>query len=239
MANMTPRECSEILFDLGRVNESEHMAHEALEIFGEQPCILKRLAYINVIKGKPEAAHKFLAVLERSLLHKTWAQRLRRQLHVDPTLSNVPRIASCRELMVQRDSISDVENLERMLLGLLERNPRNRMAFEYLMAHYLLTRQLDKLVANLKRLDDFDYARMPTHYQEALIVHLEDDDSQQTDLGAWTLRPEVRQRHAEFTRALQRFSKDRAAEAYHALHGEFGNTYFFFSLFGANVRPSQ
>ena len=34
------------------------------------------------------------------------------------------------------------------------------MAFEYLMAYYLLTRRIDKMVANLHRFDDFDQARL-------------------------------------------------------------------------------
>ena len=63
----------------------------------------------------------------------------------------MPVVASRRELMVSViPSASWI--LETMLERLLERNPRNRMAFEYLMAHYLLTRQIDKMVANLRPL---------------------------------------------------------------------------------------
>ncbi|HUT89032.1 MAG TPA: DUF6057 family protein, partial [Thermoguttaceae bacterium] len=137
MARLTPRQCSDIFFDLGRINESEHMAYEALEVFGDRPRVLKRLVYTYVLKGEPEAARRFLAFLERSLLHARWARDCRRQLDADPTLSGVPAVASRRELMVTRDSIDDLVDLETMLLGLLERNPRNRMALEYLMAHYL------------------------------------------------------------------------------------------------------
>ncbi len=75
------------------------------------------------------------------MLHGRWAFQCRRQLDADPELCDVPVIASRRELMVVGDSIDNTKHAERMLQGLLERNPRNRMAFEYLMAHYLLTRQ--------------------------------------------------------------------------------------------------
>ncbi|MHC4404905.1 MAG: DUF6057 family protein [Planctomycetota bacterium] len=240
MAQTTPRQCSEILFDLGRINESEQMAHEALEFFGDRRSILKRLVYINVIKGRPEAARRFLAVLECSLLHGSWARRLRRRLDRDPSLSDVPEIASRRDSMVKRDSLNELEDLESMLLGLLERNPRNRMAFEYLMAHYLLTRQVDKLVANLQRLDDFEYPCMPRHYEEALIVHLhlQSDGSQAIGFDKWKVRQEAWQLYAAFIEALQPFSKDNVDEAYKALHGEFGDSYFFFYLFGTNYRPS-
>lgn len=235
MVGTTPRQCGEIFFDLGRINESEHMAYESLEIFGDQPTVLKRLVYINVLKGRPEAARRFLALLERSLLHRSWARRLSRQLDRDSALSDVTEVASRRDLMVTRDSVNDVEDLEGMLLALLERNPRNRMAFEYLMAHYLLTRQLDKLVANLRRLEDFDYRHMPTHYEEALIMHLQTSGSEETAHRKWTVRPETWRRHAALMQALQRFSRDNPEEAYEVLRGEFGDTYFFFCLFGQNI----
>ena len=102
-AQRVPLECGDILFDLGRINESQHMAYEALELFGERPQTLQRLVYLHAIKGEPDAARRFLAVLERSLWHRGWARDCLRQLDADPTLSGVPVVASRRELMVDRD----------------------------------------------------------------------------------------------------------------------------------------
>ena len=155
-----------------------------------------------MIKGEPEAARRFLALLERSLLHRRWARRLRRQLDDDPTLSDVPIVASRRKLMVVRDAIGEVERLEAMLEGLLERDRRNRMAFEYLMAHYLLTRQIDKLAANLDRFDDFQYPHLPRHCEEALVIYSE-AGQQALDLGDREIRPEARRRFYEYVRTLQ------------------------------------
>jgi len=233
MAKATPRQCSDIFFDLGRINESEHMAYEALESFGDRPRILKRLVYINVLKGEPELARKFLALLERSLLHNGWARRVRRQLDVDPMLSDVPVVASRRELMVVRDSFGNVTHLEMMLQGLLERNPRNRMAFEYLMAHYLLTRQLDKLAANLHRFDDFRYERLPRHCEEALMIYLATGGSQNVDLRQREISPETQRRFGEFVRIERQFRGDASA-AFTALYPDFRDTYFFCYVFGHN-----
>ena len=173
-AQRVPLECGDILFDLGRINESQHMAYEALELFGERPHTLQRLVYLHAIKGEPDAARRFLAVLERSLVHRRWARDCLQQLDADPTLAGVPVVASRRALMVERDFTGRLD-LETMLGQLLERNPRNRMAFEYLMAYYLLTRRIDKMVANLHRFDDFGQARLPRHCEEAIVIHLDDD----------------------------------------------------------------
>lgn len=239
MAQTTPRQCSEILFELGRINESEHMAYEALEVYGCRPRILRRLIYINVLKGRPEAARRFVALLERSLLHSEWAHRCNRQLDNDPTLSGVPAVALRLELMVERDSVDDVKDLERMLQGLLERNPQNRMAFEYLMAHYLVTQQVDKLAANLHRFEDFDETRLPRHCQEALAVHLTVTGSQEAESQEQMVSSKTWRRQREFMRAVQQFSGDEAPKAFAELHADFGDSYFFFHVFGRNRMPSN
>jgi hypothetical protein len=242
-AQRAPLDCSDVLFDLGRINESEHMAYEALEKYGERPHTLKRLIYINVIKGEPEAARRFLALLDCSLLHRQWARHCRRQLDADPTLSGVPVIASRRELMMLDDHVGSLD-LETMLEQLLERNPRNRMAFEYLMAHYLLTRQLEKMVANLHRFEEFDCARLPRHCEEAFVVYLATGGSQDVDLGGYQIHPETRRRYGDFIRALGRF-QGNARAAFIALHHDFGDSYFFSHTFGHNdlqfilSRPSR
>ena len=145
-------------------------------------------------------------------------------------------VNSRRELMVVRDSIDDVAQLETMLEGLLERNPRNRMAFEYLMAHYLLTRQLDKLMANLYRFDDFDYQRLPRHCEEALVIHLANTGSRNLDLGGREIDPEMVRRFEEFLRTGREF-QDNASAAFAALYSSFGDSYFFCYVFGHNKPP--
>lgn len=242
-AQRAPLECGDILFDLGRINESEHMAYEALELFGERPHTLQRLVYLHAIQGEPDAARRFLAVLERSPWHRRWAQDLLRQLDADPTLASDPVIASRRALMVERDFTGKLD-LETMLGQLLERNPRNRMACEYLMAYYLLTRQVDKMVANLHRFDVFDQARLPRYCEEAILIHLDTVGPQAIDLRGRQIHPETRRRGGEFVQAVGRWEGNPSA-AFAALHHDFGDSYFFFYVFGYNdfrlapARPSR
>ena len=130
----------------------------------------------------------------------------------------------------------DEVDLEAMLLGLLERNSANQMAFEYLMAHYLLTRQLDKMAAQLHRLDDFpafDDLRVPRHCEEALVLHLATTKRRHFDLGRRQIRAETWRRFGEFLRIEREFRPDVSA-AFDALRPEFGDTYFFSFVFGQN-----
>ena len=89
---------SDILFDLGRIGESERWAHDALAARGPLPAILERLALINVVKGRPEAARTFLRALGRTLFHRRRARELLRRLDSDPGLAGDPAIERSRSL---------------------------------------------------------------------------------------------------------------------------------------------
>jgi hypothetical protein len=227
-----PLECSDLFFDLGRINESEHMAYESLELFGERPRTLQRLVDLHVIKGEPDAARRFLAVLERSLGYRGWARDCLRQLDADPTLFGEPLVASRRALMVNQDFTGKLD-LETMLGHLLERNSQNRMACEYLLAYYLLTRRIDKLVANLHRLETFDEVRWPRHYEEALVIYLEMTGTPPSAWKGRPISPETWRRNADFVQALGRFPGPTPA-AFQTLHRDFGDSYFFFFVFRHN-----
>jgi len=136
--------------------------------------------------------------------------------------------------MVQLDSVGDAGNTETLLKGLLERDPRNRMALEYLMAHYLLTRQAGKVFANRHRLDGRDGARYPRHIEEALACHLATAGRNELDLNAQSIRPETWQRFVEFVDAERQSAGDPSA-AFAALYPDFHDTYFFSLVFGHNI----
>jgi len=115
------------------------------------------------------------------------------------------------------------------------------MAFEYLMAHYLLTRQLDKLAANLHRFEDFSYTRLPRHCEEALMIYLATGGPQDVDLGKREISPETQRRFNEFVR-IERQYRGNTSAAFAALYPDFGDSYFFCYIFGHNnllIGPSR
>jgi hypothetical protein len=125
--------------------------------------------------------------------------------------------------------------VETMLLRLLERNRHNRMAFEYLMAHYLLTRQLDKFALHIKRLADFDYPDIPRHYEEAMLLLIR-SGRQYGEFGlenrqiSW----ETQRRFNNFSLVVGRHLRDKEAARNATMPG-FGDTYCFYYLFGSPV----
>lgn len=191
----------EVLFRLGRVNEAEHAALEALEMNGPRPEILRLLAEIYTVKREPDTARVFLGVLSRDLVHGSWAVGRLRRLRDEPPAPPERESRDLRSCMPQADMVS--ESSELVLLALLATNRNNRMAFEYLMAYYLLTRQPDKVVCHLGRLNDFGsdaFASrvIPEHYAEAMLLYFQNVGRPQEappQLPGWTI-PEAALRRA-------------------------------------------
>ncbi len=212
---------------LGLVNEAEREAHETLAVYGEHGCVLYRLALINIAKKQPEAARMFLRTLRRHLIYGRRADRLLRRLQADPLLSTDPEIQRIRSVMLRADEVGADSSGEHEYLELLESNRHNRMAFEYLMALYLLTRNLDEFAANLPRLRDFDYPDLPRHYQETILLY-ETDTSKRADRCGYDISDDVLQEFVEFSRDLGLCAGGRDRVATKALTRKYGGTYFHY-----------
>jgi hypothetical protein len=221
---------SNIFMELGLMNLAEKQTHECLENTGSYPPFLKRLAMINIVKGRVETARVFLRVLGKDLIYGRQAKDIMRRLDADPQLSGDDEVELLRSIMSVEDWIAHVKGIEEnSLLRLLERNRHNRMAFEYLMAHYLLTGRPKKVAANIGRLDDFDYKGIPRHYEEAILLH-KDITREEVDLHGRYISGETLERLYKFKRIYNRL-KDDVRAAGNALRADFGDSYFFYYVF--------
>ncbi|UCF42564.1 MAG: hypothetical protein JSV99_08165 [Planctomycetota bacterium] len=160
------------LYELGHINRAEDTAYGALALADYYPTGLQKLALINILKGQTDAARTFLHALSKDSLYKDWAERYLDRLETDPVLSADEHIQHMRSVMLVEDNLRRaVTATDDLYLILLEKNRLNRMAFEYLMAWFLLNGHLEDFIRNLNRLDDFDYTDIPRHYAEAILLY--------------------------------------------------------------------
>ena len=220
----------ELYVDLGRVNMAEKAAHEAWILSGESPRVLRALALINVIKRQPETARFYLRALRRSPLDRRWARRMLRALDADAALSDDEGVRRARSRMIRSDVIC-VAMAEMVIGPLLRENRRNRMAFEYLMAHYLLRGNLGGIAANIGRLADFNYAGIPRHYEEAALLYMRSGPGRTCDLGGRRISAETIERLRSFREILARHGRDRD-KAHDELNRAHGDSYFFYYTYG-------
>ena len=219
----------DVFLDIGVVNMAENALTECLEGLGSRPMILQRLALINMVKGNLGSAKIYLGALSKTLFHANWAKQYLDRLRTDPNLSEDRYIQHLRSLCLDKDCpIHSLLN-ERTLSWLLEKNSQNRMAFEYLMAWYMLNRYLGIFVQKIELLPDLGYAELPTHYEEAALVYAY-GTRKPLHLSGYQPSPQLRQRIEDFSRLLSSYGGDKQA-ASKELSKKFRNTYFFYYVY--------
>jgi len=135
-----------------------------------------------------------------------------------------------RSFMLARDSVETV-SFEKLFQELLDMDPHNRMAFEYLVADHLLGRRVDKVAADIARLDDFAYPGIPRHYEEALLIYAAKGAN--LDLHGRSISLTTVERFARFNRLRAKYNGDADA-ARKGLAREFGDSYFYYYAFGVS-----
>jgi len=229
---LTQLQLCELFTELGNINMAEKMASELLAVEGYLGTVLEKLAWISLIKGQMRTARVYLNVLKKDPIYHKTACAMLKGLDGGFATQEATRIDRLRSCMpTDPYGVTYGGSVEQILVGLLERNPQNKMAFEYLMACYLLTRQLDKVIANLERLGEFDYDGIPTYYEEALLIS-HTMRRQPIDPAALGISSETYQRHQSFLQISRSLQTANRQAALNRLVREFGSSYFFYFGFG-------
>jgi len=219
----------DVFLDIGVVNMAENALTECLEGIGDRPMVLQRLALINMVKGDLGSAKVYLGALSKTLFNADWAKHYLNLMENDPDLSSDKYIQHLRSLCLDKDCFIYALFKEKTLLWLLERNSQNRMAFEYLMAWYMLNKHLGKLVQNLEHLQDFDYPEIPTHYEEAALIYIY-GTRKPLNLTGYQSSPQKRQQIEDFSRIINSYGGNKQA-ASNELAKKFSNTYFYYYMY--------
>lgn len=173
--NTAPLEKSDIFLELGHINEALRWSHEALTIKGDTPRALQRLVIVNLLKNEIPAVQKYLNVLKKTFYRK-WAENMEKLItsgtlsEKDPWFRFLKSQVNQTDFFIRADKpLNDIETI-------FKGNPSNKMAFEYLMAGYLLTGQISEIKKQMNRFSDFGYTTLPRPYEEALFVYMMQKD---------------------------------------------------------------
>ena len=93
--------------------------------------MIKRLAEVNLVTGDDEAALKYLRLLEKTFVYSRWALA-NRPGHINGMLE------SKKQFVNKEDRLRGSDDCRDLLIGLLESNPRNRIALNYLLCTDIL-----------------------------------------------------------------------------------------------------
>jgi len=222
---VTPFFGGEIFYQLNYINEAYRWAFESMVAKGLNPRSLKRLVQTSLISGQYEVAAKYLNILDQTMFYKNWATKYKRYVSDTDQISQNKELAEKRQFLAKNDFIS----YDLGLPELLKEHPNNKMAFEYLMAVFLLNKDITNFAANIYRLKEMGYREIPVNYEEALLFCMTYFKKDLVPEG-FSIRPATIQRKNEYIAGISRCGGDRDRAA-RELYNQFGNTCWYYLHF--------
>ena len=156
----------EVWFQLGDMTIAEQSAIIALQASPKHngARYVKRLARASLIAGEYASAQKYLDLLSKTLFYGKWARRLMPGLQDEKVAS---QLEETRSRLAREDFVHRSFWPRPVLRELLEADPSNTMALEYLLCYDLLNLDLDAFM------EDFpEGVPAVSIYQEALLIWL-------------------------------------------------------------------
>nr|WP_100221950.1 DUF6057 family protein [Anaerophaga thermohalophila] len=232
---MTPFMASEPYYYLGLNNFARMMAMETLEstVDAKLPVrAVKRISETFLISGNDKLAQKYLGLLSETMFYSTWSKRHLSQIRGNESKTEFlsQELNEIRSRLPDEDFYYNEKHFEVALLYLLRANKHNRMAYEYLMMHYLLNKNFDSFINFLSIYSLFKYEETPLIFQEAkaYIQTLTSDDVPLLDVVNISKNVEEK-----FNMYISEFRKggNKRPERMKDL---FGDTYWYYLHFGRN-----
>ena len=138
----SPIPTAEAFYQLGMINVAQRTVFEAQEAildFQKSGRCYKRLAQTNLINGNYEVARKYLAALQKTLFYRDWANETLPLLGDEKAIENHPEYGRLRKWAYKDNFLFSDHVTPEMLESLFFGCKDNSMAYQYLIAYYMLT----------------------------------------------------------------------------------------------------
>ena len=138
----SPLPTAEAFYQLGMINVAQRTVFEAQEAildFQKSGRCYKRLAQTNLINGQYAVARKYLSALQKTLFYRDWANETLPLLGDEEAIDRHPEYGRLRQSAYTEDFYFSDHVTPEMLKSLYYRNKDNRLAYQYLLAYYMLT----------------------------------------------------------------------------------------------------
>ncbi len=158
-------------YTVGLINEAHRWAYESLVVQGYRPENLKLLVKTDLINGHYKTARKYINILKKTFRYRSWAKKYESMLNHPELILSDPELSEKRKIFPEKDFQISIRNPQSNLFLLLNSNPGNKVAFEYLLAWFMLEKNIDALAGEVSHIKDFPYSKLPRHVEEALLIY--------------------------------------------------------------------
>lgn len=212
---------SDVWFALGDMTMAERDAMLGM-LFSPAhtgPRYLRRLAEANLVAGNYESASKYLRILLNTPRERRWALA---HMPENWTPEYRMKVEHLRSLAPKLDVVHGMDQTQIILRVLLNSNPRNAMALDYLLCYDLLVKDLDSFVA-----DFVPSLTKSVLYEEAMLIVLASKGGMTEEaLKHYNISASTLER---FNRFVTIYKRDNGSR--NNLTADFGKTYWYYFYF--------
>lgn len=223
---------TDALIECGDMAQAQHSAMLAMTFTPHQRSsrMMRKLAEIAIINEDYGVAQKYLKMLSHTTLHHKWANERLKIIASDERKYIIPWVDK-RQMIPQTDTLFFANQWRTSLINLLESNPLNKTASDYLLCFHLLNKDLKLFKTDYNR---YYYpvfgSNPPRLYQEALIACMNEDERPEEQLSRYHISQSVYEDCLQYLSFHQKL-KDNGR----TLKEKFSKTYWFYYYYAQLV----
>jgi len=200
-------------FHIGDMDMAQHGALLGMVASPNQRSarLLKRLVEINLAIDDIPTANKYIRILESTLFHKISPEML----------TNIARKGIFKEDIIRKST-----DVKAMIELLVESDPNNMPAVNYLLCFYLLNKNIPAFFNAYTTYFKGRYDKVPKNYAEALLIYFAVAKTTIQELNDYGIDHEMIKMFGEYTQLYEQSNGDLDA-----LQEKYMNTYWLFYHF--------
>lgn len=215
--------------DLGYALEARHWSTEAEMAMMRHPVVLKNLILSYLAIGREEAALKYLKILSRSKLKRPWCEDILAMIEEGEYSGNM----QVQSFLLNNPDVdffaSSKQNVDK-LKAFYGNNRNNNMAFEFLIASYLLTHNLGSILPLIPDFRNYGYEVLPRAVEEAIMVYLAQRQAPRSILAGYALSENTISEFQDFTNLM---ASGKTREESKNNVSKYSDTYWYYILFSS------
>ncbi|HZL11202.1 MAG TPA: DUF6057 family protein [Prolixibacteraceae bacterium] len=226
-----PMVVGEVYYHLGFINTAQRYAFEAMEALPDyQKSVrsVKRLAETNLINGKYAVAGKYLHLLQETFYYRKWATKTLNLMKDEKLIDQHPEFGWLRQCRTNKDFLFSEREKDMMLGILFTQNNQNQMAYEYLMAYTLLSKDLKHFYQYFPLGKSLNYQAIPKSYQETLTLIWGMTNNDPTQDNPYPVSAETKKRFQAFRKISSQSNPEPS------LRAKFSDSYWYYLNFRNN-----
>jgi len=194
-------------YHIGDMDMAQHAAMVGMISTPRQRSVrlTKRLAEINLATGDLPAATKYIRILESTLFHRMKTESVTAQPSTKIISNSVQHDYSPqRKGIFRKDIIRRADDIKLSLELLVEGDPDNLPAVNYLLCYYLLQKNIPSFFEAYTSYCKGKIYPVPKVYAEALLIYLAGTKSTMKEVNEYEIHPDIIKAFGEYTRLYEK-----------------------------------